>query len=274
MALLMLASSSPALSPIPMAARSKFPASRHCAPGQPALFVLRARDVTLEREATSARESYCAEKKHWPSWLHGKPVSTSCPRPSGCASEDLSLSWINRAAAAALELEPEMALRRGATFAGSRWAMMAAGSPSKASSMPPRATKWRAMPLSPASAALYAVDRSSARPEDRLHRLCRRHDPPRRARGRVEKRHIAGNGGARRCGAPSPSMAPMSGLDSTIRLISTCGVCRISFLRNEPYFVEILEELRSSRRISEHADFRAPPRAAAPLTWLINRWKS
>ncbi len=224
-------------------------------PGQPALFVLRARDVTLEREATlrekALREETLAELAAW------KTRFDFLPTPIWLRREDLSLSWINRAAAAALELEPEMALRaQRELFAGSlgddgRWLaeqsqLDAAPRNEMAHAIVAGQRRFYAVtevPLGQKDAAFIGFAVDMTRLEEREAEL---------------KRHIVGNKAVlERLGAA----ISIYGADQRLKFYNQAYLdlwgLQDSFLRNEPYFVEVLEELRSSRRISEHADFKS-----------------
>ena len=224
-------------------------------PGQPALFVLRARDVTLEREATlrekALREETLAELAAW------KTRFDYLPTPIWLRREDLSLSWLNRAAAAALELEPEMALRaQRELFAGSlgddgRWLaeqsqLDAAARNEMAHAIVAGQRRLYAVtevPLGQPEAAFIGFAIDMTRLEEREAEL---------------KRHIVGNKAVlERLGAA----ISIYGADQRLKFYNQAYLdlwgLQDSFLRNEPYFVEVLEELRSSRRISEHADFKS-----------------
>ncbi len=222
--------------------------------GQPALYVLRARDVTLERQAT-LREQALREQteKLLAAWQTRLDL---LPFPVWLRKEDLSLAWVNKAAAAATELEQDMVLKtQRELFAGGlgedgRWlaeqaqldqnvrhelAHVIVGGQRRLYA----ATE---IPLNQPDAAFIGFAVDFTRLEEKESEL---------------KRHIAGNAAVlERLGAAIAIYGPDQKLKFYNQPFVDLWGLSEPFLRNEPYFAEVLEELRSNRRITEQADFK------------------
>lgn len=221
--------------------------------GQPDIFVLRARDVTLESEAgrreQKLREETARLMGFWKERLDLLPV------PVWLRREDLSLAWVNRAAAAILESDNDSIIaQQRELFVGElgedgRWLAEQAQL-----DMCPRQEmahlivkgERRSMtvsevPLNQPDAAFIGMAVDMTRLEEKEKEL---------------KRHIAGNDAVlERLGAA----IAIFGADQRLKFYNQAYVdlwaFEEAFLRSEPLFSEVLEELRVKRMIVEQADF-------------------
>lgn len=223
-------------------------------PGQPMIYVLRGRDVTLEREAVirekALRETTLADLASWKARLDALPT------PIWMRNEDLSLVWINRAAAEALEIDAALALKvQRELFAGSlgedgRWlaeqAQLDATSRNEMAHAIVHGQRHlyavTEVPLNQPGAAFIGFAVNMTKLEEKENEL---------------KRHVAGNAAVlERLGAA----IAIYGADQRLTFYNQAFVelwgFNEPFLRGEPYFAEVLEDLRANRRITEQADFK------------------
>lgn len=222
--------------------------------GQPALYVLRALDVTLAHEA-GLREKALREEterllQSWQQRLDALPF------PVWLRDADLTLSWVNRAAAAANELDaPDVLKTQRELFAGTlgedgRWlAEQAQLDHAPRSEMAHviiggqrRFYSATEVPLDQPDAAFMGFAVDFTRLEEKESEL---------------KRHIAGNAAVlERLGAAIAIYGPDQKLKFYNQPFVDLWALPEAFLRGEPYFSEVLEELRAGRRITEQADFK------------------
>lgn len=232
-------------------------------PGQPALFVLRVRDVTLEREASS-RESKLREEasRHgilWQARLDALPI------PVWIRREDLSLAWLNRAAADLLECTAHVALDEqrepfvGALGEDGRWlaeqSQLDGQARSEFAAIVTQGDRKlyhvTELPLNQPGAAFLGCAVDFTRLDDREKEL---------------KRHIEGNAAVLE---RLNTAIAIYGPDQRLRFYNQAFVdlWRLpeSFLRNTPSYGEVLEELRAGRMLMEQADFAGWRRAQLAL---------
>jgi signal transduction histidine kinase len=222
--------------------------------GQPALYVLRLRDITAEQEALRREQAVSAaalaERGIWQQRL------AALPFPVWLRGADLSLQWLNSAALTALELDLPTALSQqkelfnGTLGEDGRWLAEQAQLDLKARTEMAhgvvggqrRYFAVTEVPLESKDTAFvgYAVDMTQL--EEKESEL---------------RRHIAGNAAVlERLG----SGIAIYGADQKLKFYNQSFVdlwgLREPFLRGEPTLGEVIEELRSERRLSEQADFR------------------
>lgn len=223
-------------------------------PGQPALYVLRASDVTLEREATLREQALREETgKLLAAWQTRFDL---LPFPVWLRREDLTLAWVNKAAGEAAELSPELMIKaQRELFAGGlgedgRWlaeqaqldhavrhemAHVIVGGQRRLYA----ATE---IPLDQPDAAFMGFAVDFTRLEEKESEL---------------KRHIAGNAAVlERLGAAIAIYGPDQKLKFYNQPFVDLWGLSETFLRGEPSFAEVLEDLRANRRITEQADFK------------------
>ncbi len=223
--------------------------------GQPEIFVLRARDVTLESEVGSReqklREDTTRLMDFWKERLNQLPL------PVWLRREDLSLAWVNRAAAGILESDADAVVaEQKELFVGTlgedgRWlAEQAQLDMAQRQEMAHlivggerRYMLVTELPLSQPDAALIGMAVDMTKLEEKEKEL---------------KRHIDGNDAVlERLGAA----IAIFGADQRLKFYNQAYVDLWAFdepiLRSEPLFSEVLEELRIKRMTAEHADFAA-----------------
>ncbi len=232
-------------------------------PGQPPLFVLRARDVTLEREADSReqklREDASRQGVVWQTRLNALPV------PIWIRREDLSLVWINQAAADLLECTPHVALDEqrepfvGALGEDGRWlaeqSQLDGQARSEFAAVVTRGDRKlfhvTELPLNQPGASFIGCAVDFTRLDDREKEL---------------KRHIEGNAAVLE---RLNTAVAIYGADQRLRFYNQAFVdlwgLPESFLRNTPTYGEVLEELRAGRMLMEQADFAGWRRAQVAL---------
>jgi len=222
--------------------------------GQPELYVLRLRDVTpvqeaLKREQTVSKLAQ-ANLQHWQQRFDALPF------PIWLRREDLTLSWLNQAAAKVLETDIATALRTqkelfvGALGEDGRWlAEQAQLDQAARHDMAHLITAGQRhyyavteVPLGQSDAAFmgFALDMTQLEEKDSELR-----------------RHIAGNAAVlERLGAA----IAIYGGDQKLKFYNQAFVdlwsLREPFLRGEPTLTEVLEELRAERRLPDQADYR------------------
>jgi len=222
--------------------------------GQPALFVLRARDVTLERDATrreqQLREETLAEVQAWRLRLDRLPL------PIWLRHEDLSLAWLNQAAAEMAETDAATALaQQKEMFAGvfgedGRWlaeqAQLDATPRSETGHLivggQRRLLSATEIPLGQKGAAYIGFAIDLTRMEEKEGEL---------------KRHMAGTAAVlERLGAAIAIFGPDQRLNFHNQAYVDLWGLSEPFLRSQPSYLEVLEELRAGRKLTEQADFR------------------
>lgn len=223
--------------------------------GQPEIFVLRARDVTLESEVgrreQKLREETTRQMTFWLDRLNRVPL------PLWLRHEDLSLAWVNQATADILESSPDVVVSQqkelfvGGLGEDGRWlAEQAQLDMAPRQEMAHMIIKGERrymsvteLPLGQTDTPLLGIAVDMTRLEEKEKEL---------------KRHIAGNDAVlERLGAA----IAIFGSDQRLKFYNQAYVDLWTldepFLRGEPLFAEVLEELRIKRMTAEYADFAA-----------------
>lgn len=223
-------------------------------PAQAPLFVLRAREISAEREALRREQGLREELTNQMEAMRAR--WEMLPTPVWVRGEDLSLTWVNRATAEALEmpvsaiLDHQRELFVGQLGEDGRWlAEQAQIEGAARGEMAHAIVKGERrlfsvteIPVNQPGAAFMGIAFDMTAVEEKEAEL---------------KRHIAGNAAVlERLGAAIAVFGPDQRLTFHNQPFVDVWGLDEAFLRTHPSFSEVLEDLRQKRRIPEQSDFR------------------